>query len=288
MSWPQKLVGAASRRAGAAFLMARGISARKACKLVGLSRSSLAYQAAPSRNEELRTRMRELAEEQPRLGCRMAWAQLREEFSPLNLKRVRRLWLADRLNLRRRRRGRIRNRQKPDLFALRPNQAWCMDFAHDACLNGTKLKCLAVVDEYTRESLAIEVSPRLPSRKVLQVLEAAISEYGLPECIRCDNGPEFIYWHVRLFLKRRGIELVFIQAGSPWQNGFAESFIGTFRDNCLDVEVFRNLADAQVRIEAWRKFYNESRPHSGIGYFEPRTRRERFNKPKSAGLAEVS
>lgn len=268
--------------------MARGISARKACRLVGLSRSSRAYRPVPSRNEELRTRIRELAEEQPRLGCRMAWAQLKEEFAPLNLKRVRRLWLADGLNLRPRRRGRIRNRVKPELFAQRPNHAWCMDFAHDACLNGTKLKCLAVVDEFTRESLAIEVSPRLPSTRVVQVLSAAISLYGTPECIRCDNGPEFISWTLRLFLKRRGIELVNIQPGSPWQNGFAESFIGTLRDNCLDIEVFRNLADAQVRIEAWRNFYNESRPHSGIGYLEPRKKREMFHNSNNAQYTEVS
>ena len=116
---------------------------------------------------------------------------------------------------------------------------------------------------------------KFTEEQVVRILKAAFEEYGAPEALRCDNGPEFISWTLRLFLKRRGVRLVLIQPGSPWQNGYAESFIGTFRDNCLDVEVFRNLADAQVRIEAWRKFYNHSRPHSGIGYLKPHQKRER-------------
>jgi putative transposase len=268
--------------------MAHGISVRRACSLIGLSRSSFAYRPAPSRNEELTARLRELATEQPRLGWRLAWAQLREEFSPLNKKRVYRLWRLEGLNLRTRKRGRIKGRERPDLAAQRPNHVWCMDFAHDACLNGTRIKCLALVDEFTRESLAIEVQRSIPSSRLIQALAAAFEDYGVPEIIRCDNGPEFISWTLRLFLKRRGVRLVLIQPGSPWQNGYAESFIGTFRDNCLDVEVFRNLADAQVRIEAWRKFYNEDRPHSMIGYLKPREKRERFRDLEMAELGAPS
>lgn len=269
-------------------MMARGISARKACKLVGLSRCGLSYEPAPSRNGELVIRMKQLAGEQPRLGCRLAWAQLREEFAPLNKKRVRRLWRAEGLNLRPRRRGRIKGREKPEMQARRPNHIWAMDFAHDSCMNGTKIKCFALVDEYTRESPAIEVAVRIPAKKVIQVLEAAFEEYGAPEIIRCDNGPEFISWTLRLFLKLKGVKLVLIQPGSPWQNGYAESFIGTFRDNCLDVEAFRNLADAQIKIEAWRVFYNENRPHSSIGYLEPREKRRRFQDRRELELAKPS
>jgi putative transposase len=265
-------------------LMARGVSARRSCTLLGLSRSSFVYESAPSRNEELVVRMKDLAGEQPRLGWRLAWAQLREEFAPLNKKRVRRLWRLEKLNLKPRRRGRIKGREKPDFVALWPNHAWAMDFVHDSCMNGTKFKCFAVVDECTRESIAIETACRLPSKKVIQVLEAAFDEYGVPEIIRCDNGPEFISWTFRLFLKRQGVRLVFIQPGSPWQNGFSESFNGTFRDNCLDIEAFKNLADAQIKIEAWRNFYNQSRPHSSIGYAKPCERRERFNNQNRAQL----
>ena len=269
-------------------MMARGLSSRRACKLIGLGRSSFAYKPAPSRNAELVDRLRQLAGEQPRLGWRLAWAQLREEFAPLNKKRVRRLWRAEKLNLRPRRRGRIKGREKPDMEAVRPNHVWAMDFAHDGCMNGTKIKCFALVDEFTRESPAIEVAVRIPAKKAIRVLEAAFEEYGAPEIIRCDNGPEFISWTLRLFLKLRGVKLVLIQPGSPWQNGYAESFIGTFRDNCLDIEAFRNLVDAQTKIEAWRVFYNQSRPHSSIGYLEPREKRRRFINQDKTELARSS
>ena len=268
--------------------MARGISGRRACKLVSLSRCAFSYKPAPSRNQELVERMRHLAEEQPRLGWRLAWAQLKEEFAPLNKKRVRRLWRLEKLNLRPRRRGRIKGRIKPDIEAQRPNHVWAMDFAHDSCLNGTKIKCFALVDEFTRESPAIEVATSIASKKVIRVLEVAFEEYGTPEILRCDNGPEFTSWTMRLFLKQKGVRLVWIQPGSPWQNGYIESFIGTFRDNCLDVEVFRNLADAQIKIEGWRQFYNESRPHSAIGYLEPREKRERFINQQKTQLARPS
>ena len=258
--------------------MARNISARRACKLIGLSRSSFAYKAAPSRNAELVARMRLLAAEQPRLGCRMAWAQLRDDFAPLNLKRVRRLWIKERFNLRPRKRWRIK-RERPEIQATRPNEIWAMDFVFDGCTNGTILKCFAVGDECTRENIALEVASSIPAKRVVQALECAFEEYGAPECIRCDNGPEFLSWTLRLFLKRRGVRLVPVQPGSPWQNGFIESFNGAFRAECLDVELFRNLADAQIKIALWRKFYNEGRPHSSIGYVKPREQRQKlFNK----------
>jgi putative transposase len=268
--------------------MARGLSARRACKLIGLSRSSYEYKPAPSRNVELVEKMMHLAGEQPRLGWRLAWAQLREEFAPLNKKRLRRLWRLEGLHLRPRKRGRIKGREKPEIQARRPNHIWAMDFAHDSCMNGTKIKCFAMVDEFTRESPAIEVAVRIPSKKVIQVLEAAFEEYGTPEIMRCDNGPEFISWTLRLFLKLRGVKLVLIQPGSPWQNGYAESFIGTLRDNCLDIEAFRNLVDAQTKIEAWRVFYNEGRPHSSLGYLEPSKSRQRFHDQKEIELARSS
>lgn len=256
--------------------MARSVSARRSCQLVGIGRSSFAYQPRPDRNEELALRMRSLCQEQPRLGYRMAWAQLRDDFAPLNLKRVRRLWKREGLHLVKRSRQRLRGIPRPMLDAIAPNEVWCMDFAHDSCMNGTKIKCFALVDECTRECLALEVERRIPSSRVVQVLEQAFSQYGAPRSIRCDNGPEFASWTLRLFLKRRGVELTFIQPGSPWQNGFAESFIGTLRDGCLDVEAFRNLADAQLKILLWRKFYNEQRPHSSLGYVRPREKRQSF------------
>ena len=259
-------------------MMARGLSARRSCQLLGISRSSFGYRAASNRNAELTGRLRSLAEDQPRLGCRMAWAQLRGEFAPLNLKRVRRIWLREGLNLRPRKRRRLVVSAKPETQARRPGQIWCMDFAHDACFNGTKIKCLAVVDEASRECVALHVARRIPAGPLVDTLKEAFALYGKPECIRCDNGPEFTSWTLKLFLLSAGVEHLLIQPASPWQNGYAESFIGTFRTECLDIETFANLADAQLKIRLWQRFYNEDRPHSSIGYIQPRELRKKFEE----------
>ena len=153
-----------------------------------------------------------------------------------------------------------------------------MDFAHDSCANGTKIKCLAVVDECSRECVAMEVSRKIPAEKVIAALEEAFAVHGVPKQIRCDNGPEFASWAMRLFLEGKGVSHVLIQPGSPWQNGFAESFIGTFRSECLDPELFFNLSDAQLRISLWVKFYNEDRPHSSIGYLQPHAYKKRWHE----------
>ena len=259
-------------------MIARGLSARRACQLLNLSRSSLAYKRAPNRNVELTERLKELAFEEPKLGYRMAWARLREEFNPLNLKRVRRIWRQEGLHVKPKKSRRLKPGQKPELCARRPSHVWCMDFAHDACSNGTKLKCLAIVDEASRECVAMEVSRRIPAERVVQALEIAFEQFGLPEHVRSDNGPEFASWTLRLFLKSRGVGHALIQPGSPWQNGFAESFIGTFRSECLDTQLFENMTDAQLKISMWVKFYNEDRPHSSLNYIQPRTFRRKWNE----------
>jgi len=251
--------------------MARGISARQACRLVGMSRSSFAYRAAPDRNAVLRERLRQLAEEHPKIGYRMAWAHLKDEFAPLNLKRVRRLWKEEGLNLKRKQSNRIRGVTRPIELATSPNEGWSMDFCHDSLASGLKVKCLVIVDEATRECVALEAHRRIPSSLVVATLGRAFAARGVPSYIRCDNGPEFRSWSVRLFLKRHGVKLVWIQPGSPWQNGFAERFIGTLRSECLSAERFVTLAEAQVNLGAWRRFYNESRPHSSLGYSSPST-----------------
>jgi putative transposase len=262
-------------------MIARGLSARRACELLRLSRSCFAYQRAPNRNVELTARLREMAAREPKLGYRMAWSRLRVEFAPLNVKRVQRIWSELGLGVRSKPRRRIKGARKPELWAGRPRQVWCIDFAHDACANGTKIKCLAVVDEASRECVAMEVSRRIPSDGVVQTLQTAFAEFGKPEHIRCDNGPEFTSWTMRLFLQGSGVGHALIQPGSPWQNGFAESFIGTFRSECLDTEIFQNLADAQLKIALWVKFYNEDRPHSSLNYIQPRAFREKWDEISS-------
>jgi hypothetical protein len=153
--------------------------------------------------------------------------------------------------------------------ATRPNEVWTYDFIHDACFGGRKLKMLTVVDEFTRECLAIEVATSLRSERVIAVLRRLFEERGGPEYIRSDNGPEFIAELIRRWLKERSLETIYITPGHPWENAHEESFNGRFRDECLNMEVFSNVAEARVVIEQWRRHYNEERPHSSLGYRAP-------------------
>ena len=155
---------------------------------------------------------------------------------------------------------------------LRPehrNHVWTYDFVFDRTHNGRALKMLTVVDEYTRESLAIEVDRRLTSRDVIRVLARLMLRYGIPERIRSDNGPEFVAKAVREWLARLGTETLFIEPGSPWENGYIESFNGKLRDELLNGEIFYTLTEARVLIEMWRRHYNQVRPHSSLGYRPP-------------------
>ena len=146
---------------------------------------------------------------------------------------------------------------------------WCLDFCHDACLNGTRLKVLAVKDEYTRECLALEVATSLDSHRVRRILQSVVEERGAPEYLRSDNGPEFIARHLSIWLMSQGSRSHFIKPGAPWQNGHAESFMARLRAECLDAEVFFNLADAKLKLNLFRHYYNQVRPHSALGYIPP-------------------
>jgi hypothetical protein len=168
------------------------------------------------------------------------------------------------------------------LSATHPGHVWCLDFVFDSCLNGTKLKILAVKDEFTKECLALEVRTRLRSEDVRRVLLACFEKYGTPERLRSDNGSEFISRTLAVFLSQSGTGAHFIKPGSPWQNAFIESFNSRLRAECLDVEVFYNLADAQMKLAVYRRFYNEERPHSTIGRMAPATFRERYSDSSRA------
>ena len=149
------------------------------------------------------------------------------------------------------------------------NQEWALDFVHDAVGCGRAIRVLSVVDAYTRECLALEVDTSFASRRVTRVLEAIIAERGMPQAIRCDNGPELTSRHFLAWCIERKIELVHIQPGRPMQNGRVESFHGKLRDECLRVSWFGNLFEARRKIAAWRKEYNQERPHSSLGYRTP-------------------
>ncbi|OLE52248.1 MAG: hypothetical protein AUG51_19035 [Acidobacteria bacterium 13_1_20CM_3_53_8] len=146
---------------------------------------------------------------------------------------------------------------------------WTYDFVFDRCANGQQIKLLTVVDEYTRESLAIHIATSIKSRAVIEVLSRLVAERGAPQCLRSDNGSEFVAARVKEWLKQKGVETLYIEPGSPWQNAFGESFNGRLRDECLNVEWFKNLQEAIVIVETWRRHYNKERPHSSLDYRTP-------------------
>lgn len=189
---------------------------------------------------------------------------LRPEFAPLNPKRVHCLWKELRLGLKTKCRKSRTGKSVPSK-ASRLKEVWSLDFVHDSCMNGTRLKILGVVDEFTRECLALEVGTSIKSRSVQAALARLAAERGAPAYVRSDNGPEFVARSLALWLGKEGIESRFIEPGSPWQNGFAESFNSRLRAEFLNAEAFLNLADAQMKSAVFRRFYNEERPHSSLG-----------------------
>ena len=249
--------------------MKEGVTTRRACHIMSVSISMLYYARTPERDQELRERLREVAG--PGIGYRMARALVLSkspQMGRLNHKRVYRLWKQEQLT-REKTRKKQRSGAKVPLAATGANQVWCLDFCHDACLNGTKLKVLAIKDEYTRECLALEVATKIDSHRVRAILERLMQECGAPQFLRSDNGPEFIARHLSLWLRSQGSHSRFIQPGAPWQNGHAESFMARLRAECLDAEVFYNLADAKLKLSLFRSYYNQERPHSALGYIPP-------------------
>ena len=182
------------------------------------------------------------------------------------------MWKQEKLNLPKKRPH--KKRAEPTIGIVpragRANQVWTYDFVFDQSLSGKSLKMLTLIDEFTRECLAVEVGLSIKSERVRQILEKVCFEKGNPELIRSDNGSEFIGKAVGEWLRENGIKPLFIEPGKPWQNGKGESFNGKFRDECLSREWFSSVREAQVVIEGWRKFYNEERPHSSLGYLTPR------------------
>lgn len=247
------------------------MSERHACRLVGLARSTKRYLPHEKRrNDELRQRLRELAAKRPRFGYRRLQALLNREGWNANHKRVHRLYREERLSLRRRRRKHwVRGGAALSAVPQDANERWSMDFVSDSLATGQTVRVLNVVDDHTRESVAVEVDTSLSSERVVRVLETAIQEYGQPAAIVCDNGPEFRSRTLASWSEHRHIRLEFIEPGKPIQNAFAESYNGRMRDECLNANWFLNVADARHKILAWRQDYNLQRPHSALGYRTP-------------------
>lgn len=245
-------------------------SERRACQLAGVGRSSCRYQALRRDDPALRQRLKELAGERRRFGYRRLTVLLRREGWAVNPKRVYRIYAEEGLTVQRRKRKRLRAAvRQPLALPAQANQVWTMDFTHDNLARGRKFRTLNLMDGFTRESPRIEVDTSLPGLRVVRVLEQVARERGYPEAIQVDNGPEFISRVVDQWAFLHGVELHFIEPGKPTQNAHIESFNGKFRDECLNENWFLSLQEARMKIEAWRRDYNQARPHSALGYQTP-------------------
>lgn len=247
------------------------MSERHACRLLGLGRSTHRYQSRKAeRDRSLRVQLKELAAKRMRFGYRRLTELLMRAGINVNHKRVYRLYREEGLAMRIRQRRRIRWNGLPvSPVATRPNERWSIDFVSDCVSTGQVIRLLTVVDDYTRECLAIEVDTSLGGLRVCRVLERISSERGLPEAIVLDNGPEFRSRVLTAWSEERGVRLEFIQPGKPVQNAYIESFNGRLRDECLNANWFLTLKDARQKIESWRRDYNEQRPHSSLNYLTP-------------------
>jgi putative transposase len=244
-------------------------SGRRVCGLMGIAVASYYYRTTRS-DEPLRTRLVELAREKPRFGYRRLHVLLGRSGEQVNHKRVHRIYREAGLMIRRKKRKHCVREGKALLARTAANQEWALDFVHDAVECGRAIRVLSVVDAFTRECLALEVDTSFASRRVTRVLDAIIAQRGMAGAIRCDNGPEFTSRHFLAWAVERQIEVIHIQPGKPTQNARVESFNGRLREECLNVSWFQNVFEARRKITAWRKEYNEERPHSSLGYKTPK------------------
>ena len=251
------------------------VSQRRACRVLDQPRSTQRYRRRrPDDEQQLLEEMRQLAAKRPRFGCPRIHELLTASGWKVNYKRVHRLWKQENMQIpkkqhRKRRlpgdseKGCIRHK------AERINHVWSYDFLTDRTEDGRQLKLLAVIDEFTRECLAIEVGRSFTSQEVIEVLQYLFAIRGVPGHLRSDNGPEFVAQAVQTWLGQAGVKTLFIAKGSPWENGYVESFNGKFRDELLNLELFLSLAEARWVVDRWRMDYNHRRPHSSLAYQTP-------------------
>jgi putative transposase len=261
---------AARKKAAGALREQYEISERRASRLLRLHRSTLQYRPKPDRSDELRTQLRELATIYPRYGYRMLTDKLSQAGHRANHKRVYRVYREEGLQLPKRRRKRIRSAKRVPLApAAVLNERWSMDFMLDMLSDGRRFRVLTVMDEFSRECLALDVAISIPGVRVTRVLDAIAATRGYPKVIVSDNKPEFTGRALDQWASRHGVRLHFIQPGKPTQNAFIESLNGTLRTECLSADWFVDLADARHKTQQWRREYNEQRPHSKIGRVPP-------------------
>lgn len=247
------------------------VGERRACRVLGISRSTIRYRSRKDPQHALRIRLKDLAAVRVRWGYRRLHVVLQREGWRVNHKRVYRLYKQEGLELRikRRKKKRAAAPRVPCPPTTAPNDRWSMDFVSDRLISGQAFRVLTIVDNVTKVSPALEVGFSLTGRHVTAALDRAAAVYGLPKAICVDNGPEFAGKELDAWAYRRGVKLCFSRPGKPTDNAFSESFNGRFREECLDTRWFQSLDEAKAILEAWRKEYNTERPHSALGMKTP-------------------
>jgi putative transposase len=247
------------------------VSERRACEVFCVNRSTCQYRSRRPRQVALETRIREICETRVRYGYRRVHIQLLREGWTVNHKKVHRIYSELGMQLRnktpkRRVKAKLREDRRE---ATAANETWAMDFVHDQLATGRKLRVLTVVDIFTRYAPAVDARFSYRGEDVVRKLDEVCARTGYPQTIRVDQGTEFVSRDLDLWAYQRGVTLDFSRPGKPTDNAFIEAFNGKFRQECLSAHWFLTLADAREKVEAWRRYYNEERPHSAIGYNAP-------------------
>ena len=265
------------REAAGHLQAAYEMSERRACRVLGVDRTSVRYQATRPDDGALRDRLKALAQERRRFGYRRLHVLLRQEGYVVNHKRTQRLYREEGLSVRRRRcRKRAVGTRAPMVVEAWPNARWSLDFVHDQMASGQRFRVLNVIDDVTKQCLAAIPDTSISGKRVARELTTLVARHGRPKLIVSDNGTEFTSNAILLWAKQAGVEWHYIAPGKPMQNGFVESLNGRFRDECLNETLFRGLAHARRIIEEWRTDYNTERPHTSLDGLTPNEFAARF------------
>ena len=265
------MVTPAARRDAVAHLCeAHQVSQRRACSVLGVDRSSVRYCSVRPDDAELRKAMKAVATERRRFGYRRVHVMLERQGWQVNQKKLRRLYREEKLQVRKRGgRKRALGTRRPILVPARPNERWSLDFVSDAFSDGRRFRVLAIVDDFSRECLALVADTSLSGLRVTRELTAVMARRGRPRTIVSDNGTELTSMAVLRWCQETRIDWHYIAPGKPMQNAFVESFNGSFRDELLNETLFSSLTEARVEITAWKEDYNINRPHSSLGNLTP-------------------
>ena len=273
----------ANRKAVVHLMEIHQVSQRRACDVLRVDRSSMRYQSRRGDDVDLRDAIKRVSRERRRFGYRRIHVMVAREGFQVNHKKLRRIYAEEKLQVRRRGgRKRALGTRRPMVLPDGPNQRWSLDFVSDAFTDGRRFRISTVVDDYTRENVALIADTSLSGQRVTRELNKAIAERGAPKTIVSDNGTEFTSMAILKWVQDTGIDWHYIAPGKPQQNGFIESFNGKLRDECLNETLFSSLAEACATLEEWREDYNWRRPHSALGNLTPMEFAQRMTMDKMA------